>query len=333
MIVIKKIIEGETNRDVLAEYADCDKVHFYLIDEIPDDIKLFLELTYRSVTEIEEKIDILTSQINCMIANNWEMEDELLSTVPGLGPKGVHIYLAEVGNMKSIHRFYSAEAVAAFCGLSPEKKVSAGKMTSHLKRGGNIWIKPTLIQCGQSVMKQDIPLANWGRSIQLRSKEGGYKKAVAAIARRISVYAFHVLRTQKPFDDSKADYTAAERSMHKRLKKINYDINFVELSGDDEEGKKIASNIACQLANRLGGSVFRYAPSEKLMIMDEKINLLGLNKRICNILREENITTTNHLYAAISTGRLGHIKGIGEKLQKECITMMLEKGFINEVYQ
>lgn len=57
-----------------------------------------------------------------------------------------------------------------------------------------------------------------------------------------------------------------------------------------------------------------------------------LSKRLCNILREANITTANHLYAAISTGRLQHIKGIGEKSKDECISAMLENEFINEIF-
>jgi len=67
-----------------------------------------------------------------------------------------------------------------------------------------------LIQGAQSVMRRDIPLAKWGHAIRIRSKEGGGKKAVAAVARRMCVAGYHVLRTQKPYDDSKSDYKAAQ---------------------------------------------------------------------------------------------------------------------------
>ncbi len=333
MEVIKQLADGQTNREILGEYADCDPVHFYLTEDLPEDMKIFLSLSYKDVYETDDKIDVLSARIMCLIRNGWEEDYKLLLTVPGLGKKGAEIYLAEVGNKESIARFRSAEAVVAFCGLSPEKKVSAGKMTSHLKRGGNIWIKPALIQSGQAVLRQNnLPLADWGRSIQLRSREGGYKKAVAAVARRVAAYAYHVLRTGKEFDDSKADYTAAERSAHKRLKRINREIDFIDLGGDDKEGRRMASTIACQLANRLGGVVLQYAPASDLSEKDVPLNQTGLKNRINKALCEVKIQTASQLYVAITTGALNGIKGIGEKSINECINMMLDGEFMYDIF-
>jgi hypothetical protein len=69
-------------------------------------------------------------------------------------------------------------------------------------------------------MRRDIPLAKWGHAIRIRSKEGGGKKAVAAVARRMCVAGYHVLRTQKPYDDSKSDYKAAQKSTQKALGRV-----------------------------------------------------------------------------------------------------------------
>ncbi len=61
-------------------------------------------------------------------------------------------------------------------------------------------------------MRRDIPFEKWGHSIRVRSTKGGDKKAIAAVARRMCVGGYHVLRTQKPYDDSKSDYKAAQTS-------------------------------------------------------------------------------------------------------------------------
>jgi transposase len=240
---VRRIIDGETVFVRFAATCDLDTVHFEGVKDLPDEIRsrlkfrrnfsldLFLALTYQQIQEIDEKLTIFDTQIRQLVKTHWPVDFSFLITIPGIGVKTAEVFLAEIGNSETIKRFpKGADSVAAFAALSPEQKVSAGKVTSKLKRGGNKWIKTMLIQGAQSVMRRDIPLAKWGHAIRIRSKEGGGKKAVAAVARRMCVAGYHVLRTQKPYDDSKSDYKAAQTSFRAKrdqgvLKKHWYELS------------------------------------------------------------------------------------------------------------
>lgn len=130
---------------------------------------------------------------------------ELLQTVPGVGPVTALMWIAHV---HSPARFVDAKQVAAFCGCDPTLKISAGKVTSHTRRGGNKELRRVLLQAAAVVLrKADSPLGAWGRSIAGRSKRGGWKKACGAVARRLSAGLWHVHRTASPFDASKWQLT------------------------------------------------------------------------------------------------------------------------------
>ena len=125
----------------------------------------------------------------------------ILQTVPGVGIGTAIGWVAEVGDPR---RFEHQKQVAAFCGCDPSLKVSAGKVTSHVRRAGNMRLHQILIYAAQAVMQRaDMPLAQWGRSIAGRHKKGGYRKATGAVTRRIACSLWHVHRTGLPYDESK----------------------------------------------------------------------------------------------------------------------------------
>lgn len=127
----------------------------------------------------------------------------LLESVPGVGQATAITWLAEVTDPR---RFQAAEQVSAFSGCDPSLKVSAGKVTSHTRRAGNVRLHLALLYAASGILrKPDEPLANWGRSIAGRHKKGGYRKATGAIARRLAVALWYVHSKAEPF--SYAGYT------------------------------------------------------------------------------------------------------------------------------
>jgi transposase len=131
---------------------------------------------------------------------------ELLQTVPGVGEATALTWLAEVCDPR---RFQNAKQVAAFCGCDPSLKVSAGKVTSHVRRHGNERLHQALLFAASGVLRlQASPMADWGRSIRGRHKAGGHRKACGAVARRIGTGLWHVHRKAEPF--SYDQYTFAQ---------------------------------------------------------------------------------------------------------------------------
>jgi hypothetical protein len=121
----------------------------------------------------------------------------LLATVPGVGEATSLTWLAEVLDPR---RFENAKQVAAFAGCDPSLKVSAGKVTSHVRRHGDQRLHQALLYAASGVLRRTgCPLGQWGRSIAGRHKTGGHRKACGAVARRIGCALWHVHRKAEPF--------------------------------------------------------------------------------------------------------------------------------------
>jgi len=70
---------------------------------------------------------------------------KLLKSVPGVGDIAAITYLLEVVDGR---RFPSSKAVAAYGGFDPSLKVSAGKVTAHVRRKGNQLLHTALFAVG-----------------------------------------------------------------------------------------------------------------------------------------------------------------------------------------
>lgn len=114
----------------------------------------------------------------------------LLGTVPGVGPVTAATFAAEVG---SIERFATVKGCVAWTGFDPSLKVSAGRVTAHVTRGGHRHLHWLLCEAAGAVLRRkDCPLMRWGRAIAQKHKKGGYQKATGAIGRRIVEGLYHV---------------------------------------------------------------------------------------------------------------------------------------------
>ncbi len=120
-----------------------------------------------------------------------------LRTVPGVGPVTAMNWLCEITDPG---RFASAKEMAAFCGCDPSLKVSAGKVTQHVRRKGNMKIHQALVQAAVAVIaRSSDALGKWGAQIAAKHSKGGFRKAAGAVARRIAVGLWHVHLKSEPF--------------------------------------------------------------------------------------------------------------------------------------
>jgi transposase len=133
----------------------------------------------------------------------------LLMTVPGVGITTALTWLSEVLDPG---RFACADQVAAFCGCDPSVKVSAGKVTDHVRRKGSSRLHKALLFAASGLMRQPLSAHGaWGLSIAGRHKKGVYRKATSAIARRLATSLWHVHRLGEPYDESKYSFGAEQR--------------------------------------------------------------------------------------------------------------------------
>lgn len=126
---------------------------------------------------------------------------ELLASIPAFGPISILYWLSEVITPT---RFPNAKALAAYAGCDPSLKISAGKVTQHLRRGGNQKLHQSLSHAAQIlILHPKEALGNWGYNIWKRAKKGGFKKACGAVARRMVQASYWVTMRNEPFDYAK----------------------------------------------------------------------------------------------------------------------------------
>ena len=155
---------------------------------------LGLALTeYRQVLELiaqmEARLDALGKQ---------SADVKLLETAPGLGPRtaeAVAAYLHDAG------RFKKGKEVSAYSGLVPRQHQS-GEMDrrGRISKRGPALLRKLLVECAWCMLRYNA----WARNFYLRLTGGGQrrkKQAIVALARKILVRSWAMLRDRQPWRD------------------------------------------------------------------------------------------------------------------------------------
>jgi transposase len=105
---------------------------------------------------------------------------QLLHTIPGVGEVTVEAFISEVGDVR---RFGSQKKVAAYAGLSPGQRESAGKVKElNITHRGSRLLRWALNQASWQLVRRDL---RWRRTFEGLAKRRGKKKAITAISRRL----------------------------------------------------------------------------------------------------------------------------------------------------
>ena len=120
---------------------------------------------------------------------------KLLTSAPGIGEQTAVLWLSRVITPR---RFPNEKALAAYCGSDPSVKVSAGKVTSTVKRGGRKDLHSALCMAASNLMRRHSePFGMFGYNIAMQS--GVWKKGVSALARKLAVALYYMSLRNEPF--------------------------------------------------------------------------------------------------------------------------------------
>lgn len=120
-----------------------------------------------------------------------------LLTVPGVGPVTALTWLTEVVTPA---RFHNAKQLVAYIGFDPSLKVSAGKVSSHMRRKGNVNMHRELGQAaGALIARRREKFGQWGYALSKRQNAGGWKKACSAVGRKMALSLYYVHGKNEPF--------------------------------------------------------------------------------------------------------------------------------------
>jgi len=156
----------------------------------------------------------------------WEQAIVLLCSIPGISQRAAEGILAEIGI--EMNRFPSAKHLASWAGMSPGNRESAGKRLSGKTNKGSPWLRKLLVEAAHAAAHtKNTYLAAQYRRIAARR---GAKKAMIAVGHTILVMIFHILNTQKGYEDlggnsfDEHDRQATEQRLVRRLQKLGYEV-------------------------------------------------------------------------------------------------------------
>lgn len=176
------------------------------IDDLPDEMKDFFKEMYSMYDYERQKQKFFERKAIDYAKKMWFPIDggaisegktliEHLCSVPGVGEICAVTWLSIICDPI---RFPNSKAISAFCGLDPSLKVSAGKVTSITKRGGNKDLHILLNNCASVLVRnRKEPFGIWGYQLYMNSQK--WKKAVSAVARKICVAMYWVNKKDEPF--------------------------------------------------------------------------------------------------------------------------------------
>ncbi len=160
--------------------------------------------------------DVFTSlthsirEIEAQLAEREESDSRVarLKTIPRVGRIASLTFLAAVDD---VHRFSSSRKLVGYSGLAPTVR-SSGERTQYgsISREGRRELRAVWVQIAHLVAidktRATRPLRTWFNKV---AKRRGKKTATVALARRLLVVAYHVLRDETEYDAARLKRKAA----------------------------------------------------------------------------------------------------------------------------
>jgi len=157
--------------------------------------------------EMAEIYDMMT---NMFI--DYEPQLRIIESIPGMGRLSAMYILAEIGT--ALSSFPSSGHLTSWAGLAPKDHESAGKLKFSKTKKANIYVKSIMVECAWASIKvRNTRISNWyWRNVNRL----GEKTAITAVARKLMVYIYAMLKNGELYDGS-LDVTDTETRKAEKL--------------------------------------------------------------------------------------------------------------------
>jgi transposase len=150
---------------------------------------------------LDASIDELTTAVGDRVGPFSDLI-RMMDEVPGVNQTVAEIVIAETGADMTV--FPTSRQCAAWSGLAPGNRQSAGKRSPAGTRPGNVWLQRALLEAANAAArsKGTYFAAQYRRIARRRGKQ----KALVAVAHSILVVLWHIMATGEPYRELGADH-------------------------------------------------------------------------------------------------------------------------------
>jgi len=200
-------LQGVTDPDELAGLAHrkLRPKHDLLVQALAGRLTRPLRFLARQHLDHWRELDARVAAFDTEIADLLRPFDHLverLDAIPGVGRRTAEVILSEIGT--DVAAFPSERHLAAWAGLSPGNRQSAGRRKPARTRHGNPWLKAALTEAAWAASRcKDGYLQAQHRRLAPRR---GRKRAIVAVAHSLVTSIFFMLLHDVPFEDLGGDY-------------------------------------------------------------------------------------------------------------------------------
>lgn len=166
------------------------------LDLLKEDLWVLADL-WEELAECQIRLRKLDTRLEEFAASAPIREAEardVLGSMPGVGPVTIETILAELGDWQ---RFHNADAVVSFAGLDPGVRESDGRRKDmRLTKAGSPLLRWIMVQLAHRMKRLT---ARWKNLFEKMAGRVGNKKATCAIARRLLLVIYAMLREGRAY--------------------------------------------------------------------------------------------------------------------------------------
>ena len=216
-----------------------DSIHGYEFLGVQRDklqiISQHLEDINKCIAMIDEKLEYFRIKYSRIINH--------LMTMVGVSEESALYILGEIGSDMSV--WHDSASLSSWAGLSPANNASARKNKSTKIGKGGHYLKPLLVQCALAAVKSTKKHPYFYNKYISLKKRRGHKKAIIAIARKMLVSIYHMIREDKDFQPIDYDKVVNRKQPQKELNLKNV-IEFLGERGVDANTIRIVEKQCSQ---------------------------------------------------------------------------------------
>jgi transposase len=198
--MIRALIDGQDDPDRLAELAKrrlrgkIPELKLALDGRVTDHHRFLLRALLDQIESLEGLIARYDAQIEQAMAP-FAGAAERLRGIPGVGEQAAAVIVAELG--PDMTPFPTAGHLSSWAGLCPGNDQTAGKRRSGKTTKGDQWLRTTLVQAAWAASRTKETI--FSACYQRWAKRLGKKKALVAVAHKIIVVIYHLLKNRTDY--------------------------------------------------------------------------------------------------------------------------------------